>query len=130
MFDITSFVREKIFRRPKLVTITPGEELSEKQTTKLGYFLLYCMFGAIIASAQWTLSIIKDIPTAPTGVPSCVVNVLDTFDIKHDSYTNHGYDYYDSYNRDSYNCPLTAEKPRFDFTEEYTALKEPYGSIL
>lgn len=45
MMDITQLIREKIFRRPKLNTInSAGEELSEKQTTKLGYFLLYCMF--------------------------------------------------------------------------------------
>lgn len=130
MFDITSFVREKIFRRPKLVNVTPGEELSEKQTTKLGYFLLYCMFAAIISSAQWTLGIIKDIPTEPTAVPSCVIYMLDVFDIEHGSYTNHGYDYYDSYNQANYNCPLTAEKPQFDFTTEYRALEDAYKNIL
>jgi hypothetical protein len=43
MFDMVSLIREKIFRQPK-IKVTAGEELSEKQTTKLGYFLLYCMF--------------------------------------------------------------------------------------
>lgn len=34
--DITQLIREKIFRRPKLdITNRAGEELSEKQTTKL-----------------------------------------------------------------------------------------------
>jgi hypothetical protein len=134
MFDITSFVREKIFRRPKLAQIVAGEEVTEKQTTKLGYFLLYCMFAAILSSAQWTLSIIKDIPTVPASVPNCIVKVLDTFGVKHDDYENRGYDNYynNDYNdsNDKMNCPLTASYPPFDFTREYTALKEPYTSIL
>lgn len=131
MFDVTSFVREKIFRRPKLGTALAGEELSEKQTTKLGYFLLYCMFGAIMASAQWTLSIIKDIPTVPTSVPNCIVRVIDTFGIEHDSYDRNGYDYYyNDYTVDEANCPLTASHPAFDLTKEYNALKEPYARIL
>jgi len=134
MLDITSFVREKIFRRPKLVIVTAAEELSEKQTTKLGYFLLYCMFGAILASAQWTLSIIKDIPTAPTAVPGCIISVLDTFDIKHDSYSNHGYNDYEYYNNyeqgEQHDCLLTSENPTFDFTNEYNTVKEAYTSIL
>ncbi len=135
MFDVTSFVREKIFRRPKLMTVTAGEELSEKQTTKLGYFLLYCMFGAILASAQWTLSIINDIPTAPTSVPYCIVRVLDTFDVQHDSYESDAYNpYYDEYtttDEDGSHCqPLTASYPVFDFTAEYRAVETPYTSIL
>jgi len=130
MFDITSFVREKIFRRPKLGTALAGEELSEKQTTKMGYFLLYCMFGAILASAQWTLSIIKDIPTEPTAVPSCVVAVLDTFDIKHDDYNNRydSYNYY--YQSQQPDClPLTSSYPAFDFTNEYNAVRDIHESI-
>lgn len=137
MFDITSFVREKIFRRPKLGTALAGEELSEKQTTKMGYFLLYCMFGAIMASAQWTLSIIKEIPTVPTPVPSCAIRILDAFDIKHDTYKNN--DYYDNvyYYESNYGyapneekCPLTANHPAFDLSTEYNALKEPYTNIV
>jgi hypothetical protein len=134
MFDITSFVREKIFRRPKLTTTLPGEELSEKQTTKMGYFLLYCMFAAIMASAQWTLSIINDIPTVPTSVPNCIVRVIDTFGIKHTDYESRGYDGYyyadSSYTYEADDCLLTASYPPFDFTTEYTALKGAYASIL
>lgn len=131
MFDAVSFVREKILRRPKIISPLAGEEVTEKQTTKLGYFLLYCMFAAILASAQWTLSIIKNIPTAPTSVPSCIIQVIDTFGVKHDTYASHGYDYTDYYGtNDDYSCPLTASHPTFDFTTEYTALKKPYESIL
>ena len=86
MFDITSFIREKIFRRPKLV-VQAGEELSEKQTTKLGYFLLYCMFAAILMSAQWTLSIIREIPTQPNTVPNCVSNLLDVLKLNSSNYS-------------------------------------------
>ena len=129
MFDITSWVREKIFRRPKLV-IMPGEELSEKQTTKMGYFLLFCMFGAIVSTAQWSLSIIKDIPTYPSGVPVCVENMLSFFDENNTSYDryypdsySYGYSYGNGYN----NCTLISENPQFDLTKEYNALLDAYN---
>lgn len=122
MFDITSFVRERIFRRPKLVPTLAGEELSEKQTTKLGYFLLYCMFASILVSAQWTLSIINEIPTPPNSVPSCVYNMASAFDVEksYDSY------YYMS---DYGTCNLVSVDPKFDFTQEYNTLKVPYDEI-
>jgi rRNA maturation protein Nop10 len=129
MFDITSWVREKIFRRPKLA-IMPGEELSEKQTTKMGYFLLICMFGAIVSTAQWSLSIIKDIPTYPSGVPVCVENMLSFFDENNTSYDryypdsySYGYSYGNGYN----NCTLISENPQFDLTKEYNALLDAYN---
>jgi hypothetical protein len=122
MFDIIAYIREKILRQPKLVTPMAGEELSEKQTTKLGYFLLYCMFGAILTSAQWTLSIIQEIPERPTSIPNCVMNMMALFDRESD--------YYDSYNNYSYNnCSLTAQNPEFDFTVDYNNLKTPFDKI-
>ncbi len=122
MFDIISYIREKILRRPKLVTPIAGEELSEKQTTKLGYFLLYCMFGAILASAQWTLSIIQKIPERPTSIPNCVTNMIHAFD-KESNYYNSYYGY--SYN----DCLLTAQNPEFDFTIAYNNLQIPFNQI-
>lgn len=122
MFDIISYIREKILKRPKLVTPIAGEELSEKQTTKLGYFLLYCMFGAILASAQWTLSIIQEIPERPTSIPNCVTNMVVVFDREDE--------YYNSYNNYSYNdCSLSALNPKFDFTIEYNSLLVPFNKI-
>ena len=129
MFDITSLVREKIFRLPKInTTHSAGEELTEKQTTKLGYFLLYCMFGAILMSAQWTLSIIEEIPNRPTLVPSCIENILSVLK-SGNSYTfyegtNNSYDGYTSYSYNNYNsCNLVSENPKYDFTALYTPLK-------
>ncbi|EKE26476.1 MAG: hypothetical protein ACD_4C00270G0001, partial [uncultured bacterium (gcode 4)] len=125
MFDIISFIREKIFRRPKLATPLAWEELSEKQTTKLGYFLLYCMFAAILSSAQWTLSEIKGIPDRPTPVPYCVTNLVNAFDNNRDDY-GYYYDYSYNYN----DCILTSKNPEFDFTKEYNNLLAPYNEII
>ena len=123
MFDIISYIREKILRKPKLVLPISGEELSEKQTTKLGYFLLYCMFGAILVSAQWTLSIIQGIPERPTNIPNCVINMMNVLD-KDNSY-NYSYS-----NRYSYSdCLLIANNPKFDFTIAYNNLKVPLDKI-
>jgi len=124
MFDITSFIREKIFRRPKINSSLAWEELSEKQTTKLWYFLLYCMFWAILTSAQWTLSIIRDIPDRPTYPPYCVSTMINTFGVQTDSY----YDSY-SYSYNSNDCGLTANNPKFDFTQDYNKLLAPYKEI-
>lgn len=124
MFDIISFIREKIFRRPKIKTNLAWEDLSEKQTTKLWYFLLFCMFCAIITSAQWTLIIIKWLPNVPIHTPNCISNILNTFDEKNnDSY----YTYWDYY---WYNdCQLVSTNPTFDFTNEYNTLSEDYKRI-
>lgn len=122
MFDIISYIREKILKRPSLITPIAGEELTEKQTTKLWYFLLYCMFGAILTSAQWTLSIIREIPEIPTSIPNCVMNMMGVFNRENDNYY-----WYDNY---SYNgCLLDAQNPEFDFTAEYNALLAPLDKI-
>lgn len=121
MFDITSLIREKIFRLPKIQSKTIAwEELSEKQTTKLGYFLLYCMFGTILMSAQWTLSIINKIPTRPTQVPTCVGNLISVMQ----SWDNYYYsDSKNSYSYDEYNsCELISEVPKYNFTNSFNSL--------
>jgi hypothetical protein len=126
MFDITSFVREKIFRRPSLTQVRGGEELSEKQTTKMGYLLLICMFFAIISTAQWSLSIISDIPERPTAVPNCVERMLTFFDDTneyYDSYYYDGYNYSQGYN----DCTLTSTYPKYNFTDSYNALLPGYN---
>jgi hypothetical protein len=134
MFDIVSFIRERIFRRPKLVPLA-GEELSEKQTTKLGYFLLYCMFAAILMSAQWTLSIIKDIPDKPEPVPYCVTTLLSNFGETPDfngasGYANYGYDYRYNYNY-GYDggCSVISSNPPYDLNPEYQSLVGPSEEI-
>lgn len=118
MFDITSFVREKIFRRPKLVQTVAWEELSEKQTTKLGYFLLYLMFWAILWSAQWTLSIIGHLVDRPQNVPYCVENMIETFE------KDYSRDYY------KYDCKLISENPEFNLKTEFDNLLPAYTQIL
>lgn len=123
MFDITSFIREKIFKRPKLNQEHAWEELSEKQTTKLGYFLLYCMFWAILTSAQWTLNIIKHIPDVPTNAPYCVNTIIKTLDN-----TENDYNHYSRYPYD--NCQITSINPKFNFNPEYSKLKTPYNEII
>ncbi len=128
MFDITSYVREKIFRRPKLNNIIAWEELSEKQTTKLGYFLLYCMFWAILVSAQWTLSIIKDIPNRPTSIPYCINDRINTFD--NDYKNNNSYSDYWYYNYWYNDCQVKSENPKFDFNPEFNNLEAPYNEIV
>ncbi len=121
MFDMVSLIREKIFRQPK-IKVTAGEELSEKQTTKLGYFLLYCMFWAILMSAQWTLSIFEEIPSRPQVVPSCIENLLSPLKEWSDNYSF--YENEDNYIYPGYNnCDLTSENPVYDFSVAYNKLK-------
>lgn len=123
MFDIISFIREKIFRKPKLTGKFAWEELSEKQTTKLGYFLLYCMFWVILASAQWTLSIIQDIPERPTNIPYCIDNLINTLDNTKDNFNNNSNYWYND-------CQITSTNPKFDFDPEYSNLQAPYNEII
>lgn len=121
MFDIVWFIREKILRKEKFISQHPWEELSEKQTTKLGYLLLYCMFFAILVSWYWTLSIIKHIPTKPTYVPTCISYMLESLQdpsIHHSILSNR-------YN----DCDLQSTHPEFNFEEEYSQLQVPYEEI-
>lgn len=78
MFDIFWFIREKIFRKKPLQNIS-AEEISEKKTTKMWYFLLFCMFLAIISTSFWSLNIISDIldrPERPSYELQKIVNIL------------------------------------------------------
>jgi hypothetical protein len=124
MFDITSWIRETVFRRPKLASSLAAEELSEKQTTKMGNFLLFCMFLAIMSTAQWTLSIISNIPEKPMALPSCVGDMLHTFDKEDTTYNYYpsSYSYGYGYNYGYNSCNLVSENPRYDLTKEYQAL--------
>ena len=133
MFDITSWIRETIFRRPKLTPSIAWEELSEKQTTKLGYLLLICMFGAIISTAQWSLSIIEDIPTAPMNIASCVENMLSFFDENTTSYNPYyrdTYSYDSSYGNGYNSCTLISENPLYDLTSTYNSLLPAYNAWI
>lgn len=79
MFDIFQFVREKIFRKKPLQNISP-EEISEKKTTKMWNFLLFCMFLAMISTSFWSLNIISDIldrPERPSYELQKIVDILD-----------------------------------------------------
>ena len=121
MFDITWFVKEKIFRiKPKKENIV-WEELTEKQTTKMWYFLLFLMFFAILWSAYWSLDIIRWMVQRPTPVPYCVEKVLNAFESKYSYYW-----YYYGYN----DCQLVSYKnPKFDFTKEYNKILPWYKNI-
>ena len=124
MLDLTWWVREKIFKRPRLEQKNIAwEELSEKQTTKLWYFLLILMFIAIITSAQWTLNIIHNMVKAPTNIPYCVEKLENVLEYG---------DRYNSYSDNIYNrsCnTISLNNPKFDFSNEYEKLKEPYLKI-
>lgn len=135
MIDMIWFIREKIFRQKSLSNNIQAEELSEKQTTKMWYFLLFCMFLAIMTSAQWSLSIIKNIPDKPETMPYCITDMLykmsDNEKIKEsDGYLYNNNSYY-SYDYDySYNNCITYSQDQFDFTNEYNWLLPWYKDIL
>ena len=87
------------------------------------------MFGAILASAQWTLEIIRSIPTVPTQVPYCITQLADTLDPQHTGNT-----YYDTYQYGYYyggtDCTnLASTYPVFDFTSDYNALSDGYTQV-
>lgn len=98
------------------------------------------MFFAILGTAQWSLSIISDIPTPPSPVPQCVKNAVANLDPLYDRYGNShyliGYSLYGSYSRYSYrtdypDCTeaLVSENPKFDFQADYAAIREDSEKI-
>ena len=108
------------FKKPK--DSAPWEEITEKKTTTLGKFLLFCMFVAILVSAQWTLEIINKIPKEPDSVPNCIKNIIYKFEA--DSTENDNYTEYWSND-----CELSSENPKFNFEKEYTELSWPYEKL-
>lgn len=98
------------------------EELTEKQTTKWWYFLLFLMFFAIISTSQWTINIIQDIPDKPQDLPFCIERMINTFENK--NYWN-----YYSNNLECSNYELISSKPKYDFTSEYDKLINDYKNI-
>lgn len=55
------------------------EEVSEKQTTKAGYFLLLAMFVFLLIAGETSLSDFGTIPKAPAAPSTCVASVLNTY---------------------------------------------------
>jgi len=124
MFDITWFIREKIFRNKKIKQDNiAAEDLSEKQTTKLWYLLLFLMFITIIVSAQWTINIIKNVVNRPNDIPYCVKKVLNV--LEDGKYYSSPY-----YNDEFSHCNLTSDYPKFNFTYEINNLKPIYKTVL
>lgn len=82
------------------------------------------MFFAIMGTAQWSLSIIKDIPDRPTETPYCVTEMLSAFG-EQESYNNDYYQYrYD-------NCDLISHSnPVYDYTAVYAPLLPKYNLIV
>lgn len=121
MKDITWFIREKIFRKSPIKNTSSNawEELSEKKTTKLGYFLLICMFLAIISTTYWSLSIISwiiDYPKYPSYELQNVVSNLNPE--RNDVY------------KDYYNYEETFETTDAVLQEKYTKGKEISSQII
>ena len=126
MADIIGTIREKIFRRPKIASLA-GEELSEKQTTKWGYFLLICMFLAILSSGQWTIGIIQNIPQRPQNLPYCISGIYEKFVYTYNSkgFSLEPSDYFPYGYRDysQTDCQTTGIDPAYDMTKEYEQFK-------
>lgn len=79
------------------------------------------MFFAIMSTAQWTLSIISDIPERPSTLPNCVKSMISNLDTKENSYTAPYYSEYGyGYNYNS--CDLISENPEYNFENLYSSL--------
>ncbi|MBB1564505.1 hypothetical protein HG430_000490 [Candidatus Gracilibacteria bacterium] len=116
----------KNFFKKSQKTSVAGEEITEKKTTTLGKFLLFCMFVAILVSAQWTLEIINKIPKEPDTIPNCIKNILYKFEA--DDKENEKYSYnYGEYGRND--CDLSSENPKFNFEKEYGELSGAYENL-
>ncbi|ATU05082.1 hypothetical protein BKN14_01340 [Candidatus Gracilibacteria bacterium HOT-871] len=116
----------KNFFKKSQKTSVAGEEITEKKTTTLGKFLLFCMFVAILVSAQWTLEIINKIPKEPDTIPNCIKNILYKFEA--DDKENEKYSYnYGEYGRND--CDLSSENPKFNFEKEYGVLSGAYENL-
>jgi len=121
MFDITAFIREKIFRRKKIETEKnlAWEELSEKQTTKLWYFFSFLMFISIIWSWQRSLWVIHDMVDRPNQPPYCVEQVLNVLE------KGSNYEY------STYDCNLISlENPKFNLKSEFDNVLPVYRTVL
>lgn len=112
---------------PEKKKTLPAEEITERSTTKMGYFLLICMWVALFSLGQWSLSIIRDIPVPPKGVPYCIHEILALLDTQSvnpnysqdlSCYPNGGrqFVYVDN---NSNEVALTSDKPVFDLRETY-----------
>jgi|GEM_PF-1002279 len=112
-----------------LKKLIPAEEITERSTTKMGYFLLICMWIALFSLGQWSLTIIRDIPVPPKGVPQCIYDIISLLDAKstHPNvysdlrcYPNGGRQF--SYVGDDQDFALSSDKPVFDLRSTYTKL--------
>ena len=107
---------------------TSPEEITERPTTKMGYFLLVCMWIALFALGQWSFTIIRDIPVPPQGAPTCIYDIISVLDSN-----SRGYNYYTDFTcvpnggrvftyQASNDQALIGTRPVFDLRSSYTEL--------
>ena len=116
----------KNFFKKSQKTSVAWEEITEKKTTTLGKFLLFCMFVAILVSAQWTLEIINKIPKEPDTIPNCIKNILYKFEADDKENEKYSYNYGEYWRND---CDLSSENPKFNFEKEYWVLSWAYENL-
>ena len=116
----------KNFFKKSQKTSVAWEEITEKKTTTLGKFLLFCMFVAILVSAQWTLEIINKIPKEPDTMPNCIKNILYKFEADDKENEKYSYNYGEYWRND---CDLSSENPKFNFEKEYWELSWAYENL-
>ena len=116
----------KNFFKKSQKTSVAWEEITEKKTTTLGKFLLFCMFVAILVSAQWTLEIINKIPKEPDTIPNCIKNILYKFEADDKENEKYSYNYGEYWRND---CDLSSENPKFNFEKEYWELSWAYENL-
>ena len=116
----------KNFFKKSQKTSVAWEEITEKKTTTLGKFLLFCMFVAILVSAQWTLEIINKIPKDPDTIPNCIKNILYKFEADDKENEKYSYNYGEYWRND---CDLSSENPKFNFEKEYWELSWAYENL-
>lgn len=91
-----------------------AEEISEKKTSWMWYFLLICMFFAIISSARMSLGVIQDMVRMPSSITACIKEIHSNTDIKNKNERK----------RYGESCNLKLEDPKVDFRENYKELKD------
>lgn len=76
----------------------PWEEISEKKTTKMWYFLLFCMFVSIFWTAIYSLSVIEDFFELPKRSNRELENLVNNLNPESENvFSTNYYGYYGNY---------------------------------
>jgi hypothetical protein len=99
------------------------EEISEKKTTKVGYFFLILMIIFLVSAGQMVFMDLKRIPDRPANISDCANRLASILDVKTQRSSYYYDGYYGNRNKLTSGCTFSAHEREVSINDSYRAVE-------